>query len=155
MFELVSKMRERSPDRHLVLDCFQESLTEVVNAQHLVGTAVKEGQRRSQVTGPEMTSPKSGGRVGISTQDHVNVRASLQVARIGWNICEVVENARWWSRAVVEDQLGDNLTPCLAGERGNNHSLWILGIDREIRNGGANLIEARSEVRGSPSLKQD
>ena len=73
MFELVSKMRERSPDRHLALNRFQEGLTEVVNAQHLEGTTIEEDQKRSRGTGPEVTSPKTSGRVAVTAQDHVNV----------------------------------------------------------------------------------
>jgi len=73
MFECCSKTRERSPDRHLVLNRFQEGLTEVANAQHLVGATIEEYQKRSQVTGTEVTSPKTSRRIGVSTQDHINI----------------------------------------------------------------------------------
>jgi len=66
-------MIERSPDRHLVLKCFQEGLAKVTNAQHLEGTTIDEDQKRNRGTGPEVTSPKIGGRIGGRSQDQVNV----------------------------------------------------------------------------------
>jgi len=72
-FERRSKTRERSADRHLVLNCFQEGLTEVTNAHHLEGTTIEEDQKRSRGTGPEVTSPKTSSRVAVAAQDHVKV----------------------------------------------------------------------------------
>jgi hypothetical protein len=41
-----SRRGECSPDLYLILHCFQEGLTEVGNAEHLVGAAIEEDQQR-------------------------------------------------------------------------------------------------------------
>jgi hypothetical protein len=51
-------MGEWSPDLQLILDCFQEGLTEVGNAKHLEGTAIEEDQQGDQATNSEMNHRK-------------------------------------------------------------------------------------------------
>jgi hypothetical protein len=40
-----SGIGEYPPDLQLILDCFQEGLTEVGNTEHLEGSTIEEGQQ--------------------------------------------------------------------------------------------------------------
>ena len=64
-----SGMGERSPDLQLILDCFQESLTEVGDGKHLPGTTIEEDQRRDQVTSSEMNHRKSPLALVLATKN--------------------------------------------------------------------------------------
>ena len=116
----------------------------MADAEHMGGTAIEEGQQRDQTTNFVMASP---GTSGINSHDHVGVWASLQVARKRWNICEVVKDTGWWSWTVIKDRLGDGLVFSIADVRGKNYGLWVLGINREICNSDADLIEIEGGVR--------
>jgi hypothetical protein len=56
-------------------------------------------------------SPEISVRAGIETQDHVDVRTSLQVTRKRENVCEVVKNTGWCSRTIVKDTQTDQMAP--------------------------------------------
>ena len=102
---------------------------------------------------PEVTSPEAGGRSDLSGQNHVEVRACLQITRNGWNIGEVVKDTRWWSRSIIKVGLIDSLTFCIADVYGNNCSLRVLGVGREICNSGPDSIETQRRVRRLSALK--
>ena len=66
---------------------------------------------RSQITDPDMVSPKASARIGRSSQDHVEVRTGLQVALKSWNVGEVVKDTGRWSRTIVKNGPGENRNP--------------------------------------------
>ena len=61
-----------------------------------------------------MALPNASDSFDIVSQDHVEVRTSLQIARNRRNIREVVKGTRWWSRAIVEDPDIDALVSYVA-----------------------------------------
>jgi len=63
-------MGDGCTDPELVLDCFQQGLTEVANAEHVERTTIGGGQQRERATSSEMTPPKTSGAIN---QDHVDV----------------------------------------------------------------------------------
>ena len=100
----------------------------------------------------EMLSPRTDVRFRASSQDHIQVRTSLQVVLNSWNCCEVVEDARWWGWRIVENLLTNKTASCLANVHGKDCSLWILGINREVCNSGPDLIELGRAVYDWPAL---
>ena len=150
-----SEVGEERPDRHLILDCFQEGLTEVANAERVERAAIDKCQQRDQITNPEVTSPKVGVTSDAGARDHVEVGASLQVARNRWDCCEAVKGTGWWSRAIVENPMADAMVSSGANVPGKDCSLWVLGVDREICDGGADLIEIAWRVRDLPALERE
>ena len=75
-----------------------------------------------------MVSPKTGSRTGRRVQDQVDVWTGLQITRNGRNVYKFVEDARWQSWGIVKHELTDVLVPSVADIRGNDCSLWVLGI---------------------------
>jgi hypothetical protein len=53
-----SEIGECPPDLQLILNRFQEGLTEVGNGKHLPGTTIEEDQQRGQVTSSETNHRK-------------------------------------------------------------------------------------------------
>src|SRR5882757_9371326 len=125
-------MRDRRPDLQLILHRFQEGLTEVRNAKHVPGTTTEDHQT-DQVASPKVNSPKGSDKATAS--DHFEIRASLEVLRVGRNLRKVVKGTGWRSRAVIEDVLAGNSVPPKADVRGKNYSFCVLGMSREIRKG--------------------
>jgi len=122
----------------------------VADAERVEGTTVEEGQQRDQATSSEIFSPSTS---ATKSQDRVGVRGSLQIARKGWNICEVVKDTEWWSRTVIKDHLGDSLVFSIADVMGKDCSLGVLDIDREACDSGADLIETEGGVRDLSTLE--
>ena len=67
-------------DREFVLDCFQEGITEVANAEHLPRATARERQSVDQARNIEIVSPETSSRISRNTQDHIEVWTRLQVA---------------------------------------------------------------------------
>ena len=101
-----------------------------------------------------MDSPKPGRGIRVSTQDHVDIRASLQVARNRRDICEAFKDTGWWARAIIEYTLGNQLVPCNADVRRKDCSLRVLDIGREICNSGTDLFEHESGIGDLSALKR-
>ena len=58
-----------SPHLQLILDCFQESLTEVGDGKHLPGTTIEEDQRRDHIASSEMNHRKSAVAFVLETKN--------------------------------------------------------------------------------------
>jgi hypothetical protein len=54
-------------------------------------------------------------RVNVKTQEHIEVRTSLQVARNGCNVCEAIKDTRRSSRTIVKDDDTDRMDPLNIG----------------------------------------
>ena len=100
-----------------------------------------------------MTSPETSGSIGPRAQNQVEIRACLQITRNARNLREVVKDTGWCSRGIIKESLRNKLGPSETNIRGKNHSLWVPGIDREIRNSGTELFEGGRKVSDLPSLK--
>ena len=67
--EFGSDIGERLPDLQLILNCFQEGLTEVGNWKHLPGTTIEEDQQRDRVTGSETNHRKPALELVVATEN--------------------------------------------------------------------------------------
>ena len=76
-----------------------------------------------------MTLPETTADIGIGAQDHVEVRACLQITQKTRDICKAVEGTSWWSWTIIKDKLEDRLAPIPAGVCGKNYGLRVFGID--------------------------
>ena len=103
-------------------------------------------------TGPRHNSPKTGSRVAITSQDHVQVRTSLQVTQSCRDVREVVEDAGCRSWGIIKEDLTDKAASCEAVVRDDCCSLRVLGICREVGGSSPDLIELRRRVYNFPTL---
>ena len=68
-----SGIGECSPNLHFILHRFQESLTEVGNGKHLVGTAMGDDQQRGQAE-----SSKTNHRTSVELELKVKIRSRYE-----------------------------------------------------------------------------
>jgi hypothetical protein len=85
-----------SPHLRLILNCFQEGLTEVGNWKHLPGTTIEEDQQRDRVTSSETNHRKSALELVVTTENmsrYERVFRSLETDGISVKLSNIPSDA--------------------------------------------------------------